>query len=143
MSRDWRVDDSETQMLVLALAELSLSRPGWEYAIRLLVRRQGTLFEEMFDRLRFTSKDRVRESHADVLGRHRPDILAGPEEVEGMGEPEFKRVAVGLPKSDPAIDRGPPLPIKRVKMPRRPRARTVRASQLPDEAVSTPRDGKL
>jgi hypothetical protein len=54
-------DEGHRQLVLLALAELALSRPGFDYAVREIAKRlQG---EEMFDAFKRTSADRVKESH--------------------------------------------------------------------------------
>jgi hypothetical protein len=50
-------DELDVQMICLALAELSLSRPGFEYAIREIAKKLDA--EEIFDGMRKANADRV------------------------------------------------------------------------------------
>ncbi len=52
------------QLILLALAELALSRPGFDYALRQL----ALLFlgEEMFEHFKKLNADRVKESRSSV-----------------------------------------------------------------------------
>jgi hypothetical protein len=56
-----RIDfESQRQMIVLALAELALSRPGWDESIREIVRHYDGEGLPMFEGFKRTSADRVR-----------------------------------------------------------------------------------
>jgi hypothetical protein len=58
------IDECEHQMTMLALAELSLSRPGWKNSIdRIAKKMHGA---EMYEGFRVTSSDRVKETHKSL-----------------------------------------------------------------------------
>jgi hypothetical protein len=61
-----RVTEEERQLILLALAELSLSRPGWDDALRRIA--VGLFGEAIYIELMRLNADRVKETH----GRLRP-----------------------------------------------------------------------
>jgi hypothetical protein len=55
MKRTFTVDEGQRQILLLALAKLSLERPGWEYALDLIAAQlQG---REMYESFRVDRAD--------------------------------------------------------------------------------------
>lgn len=54
------------QMLVLALAELALSRPGWDHSIREIVRNYDDEKLSMFESFKASNADRVKATHGDL-----------------------------------------------------------------------------
>jgi hypothetical protein len=60
------MEEKQRQMIILALAELALSRPGWEYSLREIAK----MFcgEDMYEGFKKTSADRVKATHADLRG---------------------------------------------------------------------------
>jgi hypothetical protein len=58
--------ESQRQMIVLALAELALSRPGFEEAIRDIARFYDNEELTLFDCFKQNNADRVRESHGNL-----------------------------------------------------------------------------
>jgi hypothetical protein len=58
------LDEGQRQMLLLALAELALSRPGWDHSIREIASRFSGL--EMYESFKLSNADRVRESRGPV-----------------------------------------------------------------------------
>lgn len=63
------LDEMERQMILLAIAELALSRPGWDYSLQLIaVRLQGAA---MFDAFKRANADRVKAERSP-LGRDVP-----------------------------------------------------------------------
>jgi len=59
--------EAQRQMIVLALAELALSRPGWEDSIREIVRFYDVEGFPMFTAFKEANADRVKKTHG-VLG---------------------------------------------------------------------------
>jgi hypothetical protein len=57
------LDEPQRQMVLLAIALMSLDRPGWEMASRELAKVFGG--EEMYDSFRASNEDRF---HPDQLG---------------------------------------------------------------------------
>jgi hypothetical protein len=51
-------DDEDAQVMILALAQLALDRPGWDRMIRLMV--QQFKAEEMFERFKELNADRFK-----------------------------------------------------------------------------------
>jgi hypothetical protein len=66
-SRDhyFTIEEGERQAVLLALAELALSRPGWDDMLRRLAEKLNGL--EMFDGLKLTSADRVASERAPLF----------------------------------------------------------------------------
>jgi hypothetical protein len=58
-------EEGDRQILLLALAELALSRPGWQYAIGLIVERLHG--EEMYINFKRTNADRVKAERGDLM----------------------------------------------------------------------------
>lgn len=59
--------EGQRQIIVLALAELALSRPGWEpEAIKPIVRYYDTDGLPLFEAFKKTSADRVKETHGGL-----------------------------------------------------------------------------
>jgi hypothetical protein len=58
------IEEGERQMTMLALAELSLSRPGWKNAIDEIAKKMHGF--EMYEGFRVTSSDRVKETHKSL-----------------------------------------------------------------------------
>jgi len=59
--------EPERQMMILAIAELALSRPGWDHTLTELAEKLNG--REMFEELKRLNADRVRESHDDLAGK--------------------------------------------------------------------------
>jgi hypothetical protein len=55
------LDEGERQMILLAMAELALSRPGWDWTLGETAEKLHG--REMFEGFKKTSADRVKESH--------------------------------------------------------------------------------
>lgn len=55
-----KIDEGERQMVLLALAELALSRPGWDHALSLIAERIDNPGAEMYSELKRLNADRVR-----------------------------------------------------------------------------------
>jgi hypothetical protein len=62
-ARDHADFEAERQMIVLALAELALSRPGFEDAIKQIVRNFDSEGLLLFEAFKQTNRDRVKFSH--------------------------------------------------------------------------------
>jgi hypothetical protein len=58
------MDSADLQLVCLALAELSLRRPGWLSATRLLAIKFGGVY--LFDQFRVSSARFVSETHDDA-----------------------------------------------------------------------------
>ncbi len=59
-------EEGQRQMMLLAIAELALSRPGWDWTLGELAKQmQG---EEMFAELKRLNADRVRSERAPICG---------------------------------------------------------------------------
>jgi hypothetical protein len=58
-------EEGERQMILLALAELALSRPGWDYALGGIAEQ----FEgrEMFEDFKRINADRVKTTHKPLM----------------------------------------------------------------------------
>lgn len=54
---NYDLEQSDRQMVLLALAELSIRRPGWNYAAREVAKKLGVEAETMFDMFKDTSTD--------------------------------------------------------------------------------------
>jgi hypothetical protein len=70
-----KIEDSERQVILLGLAELALSRPGWTERLEDIAERFDGL--ELFDQFKRANSDRVRESHAPP-GESWPERHANP-----------------------------------------------------------------
>jgi len=55
------MDESNRQIILLALAELSIHRPGWDYVLREIAGKQGSDGEVMYEQFKVTSADRNEE----------------------------------------------------------------------------------
>lgn len=55
--------EGERQMILLALAELALSRPGWDDALRRIAKNYDDGGLPMFEELKRLNADRVKETH--------------------------------------------------------------------------------
>lgn len=55
--------EAQRQMILLALAELALSRPGWENSIREIARHYDGDQLEMFEGFKKSNADRVKQTH--------------------------------------------------------------------------------
>jgi hypothetical protein len=79
-------DRDDVQMISLALAELSLSRPGFEYAIREIAKKMRA--EEIFDGMRKANADRVSPAgHKSMMrgGELAPaNDLISPRKLEAL-----------------------------------------------------------
>jgi hypothetical protein len=60
-------DELDRQIVLLALAELALSRPGMDLAAREIARQFGS--EEMFDGFKRSNADRVKHTHKPFAAR--------------------------------------------------------------------------
>jgi hypothetical protein len=58
------VDEGERQVLLLALAELALSRPGWDTMLREIAEKFGGV--PLFESFKRTSADRVKAERAPL-----------------------------------------------------------------------------
>jgi hypothetical protein len=59
------LNEGDRQMILLALAELALSRPGWDDALRRIAEHyRGS---EMFEQFKVTSADRVKAERGPLL----------------------------------------------------------------------------
>jgi hypothetical protein len=54
-----KLDEGERQMAVLAFAELALSRPGWDSALKAIAQRVDNPGAPMYERMKKSSADRV------------------------------------------------------------------------------------
>lgn len=61
---DVRFEEGNRQLVLLAIAELALSRPGFDHALGLIADQLGG--REMFDGFKRTSADRVKASHGPL-----------------------------------------------------------------------------
>jgi hypothetical protein len=57
--------EEERQAMLLALAELALSRPGWDDMLRLITRKLRG--EELFDEFKRVNADRVKAERGPLL----------------------------------------------------------------------------
>jgi hypothetical protein len=58
-------EEGDRQLVLLAIAELSLSRPGWDYALGLIADQlQG---REMYDEFKRLNADRVKAERTDLV----------------------------------------------------------------------------
>lgn len=62
-----QIDEEERQVVILALAELALSRPGWDHMLRHIVERIDAPGLAMFEQLKSSNADRVARRHAALL----------------------------------------------------------------------------
>jgi hypothetical protein len=62
-----KLAEGERQMLVLALAELALSRPGWDDALRRIVVRIDNPGMPMYESLKASNADRVKEDRGPLI----------------------------------------------------------------------------
>lgn len=62
-NRDRDDFEGQRQMILLALAELALSRPGWDDAIRRIARNYDQPNLSLFESLKANNADRVKETH--------------------------------------------------------------------------------
>jgi hypothetical protein len=60
------LEEEDRQMLLLAIAELSLSRPGWAPYLRLIA--DKLCGPEMFERFRVLNADRVKAERGPIGG---------------------------------------------------------------------------
>ena len=59
------IEEGQRQMILLALAELALSRPGWDWTLGETAEKlQG---REMFEDFKRSNADRVKESRQPLL----------------------------------------------------------------------------
>jgi hypothetical protein len=61
------LEEGERQMLVLALAELALSRPGWNDCLQRIAQRVENEGAPMYERFKRSSADRVRVERGPLL----------------------------------------------------------------------------
>lgn len=77
--RGWKnLPEEDRQMVLLALAELALSRPGWDDTLGRIA--DGMQGRPMFDEFKRLNADRVKESRGDLAGYHvGVDMASGPD----------------------------------------------------------------
>jgi hypothetical protein len=61
------LEEGERQMLVLALAELALSRPGWNDCLQRIAQRVENEGAPMYERFKRSSADRVRAERGPLV----------------------------------------------------------------------------
>jgi hypothetical protein len=88
-----KLDEGERQMLVLAMAELALSRPGWDDALRRIVGRIDNPGTPMYESLKASNADRVRVERGPLFPARM--ILKHDDE-------EVRRWIHGINQGDPA-----------------------------------------
>jgi hypothetical protein len=59
------LEEDQRQMVVLAIAELALSRPGWDEALGEIAEQFGA--REMFEDFKRINADRVKASHGPLV----------------------------------------------------------------------------
>ena len=62
-----KFDNGDRQMLLLALAELSLARPGWDTALLCIVERIGGDSPAMYQELKHVNADRVQAERMPLM----------------------------------------------------------------------------
>lgn len=66
MSHTFQIDEEDRQLVILALAELALSRPGWDYACRTAAEKFGGQNAlTMFDDFKKTSADHIKPRYSN------------------------------------------------------------------------------
>ena len=74
----FKIEEGERQMILLAIAELALTRPGWDWCLGELAEKLSG--REMFEGFKVTSSDRVKP--ADFLRLQDPTPKATTEGTE-------------------------------------------------------------
>jgi hypothetical protein len=76
----YEIDEGDRQLILLAIAELALSRPGWDWTLGRLAELLSTSpavadGRVMFEQFKSANADRVKESHTprDLRWLNRPD----------------------------------------------------------------------
>jgi hypothetical protein len=87
------LDEAERQMVVLAFAELSLSRPGWNDSLLEIAQRIDRPGAPMFARMKTSNADRVRAERSPLVGR-------GPVNLHEDDE-DIRRWIHGINQGDP------------------------------------------
>lgn len=72
-----QMDEEERQVVILALAELALSRPGWDHMLRHIVERIDAPGLAMFEQLKSSNADRVQAERGPM-----PPLVAQQDEEE-------------------------------------------------------------
>ena len=70
------IEEEERQMLVLALAELALSRPGWDDSIREIAVKLDRPGTPMYEGFKVTSADRVKAERTSLVKAQSPVVDA-------------------------------------------------------------------
>lgn len=70
-----KVEEGYRQMILLAIAELALSRPGWDYALGEIA--ESFRGREMFEEFKRLNSDRVKAERAPLLPERSPQKDSG------------------------------------------------------------------
>lgn len=62
-----QVDEGERQIILLALAELSLSRPGWDDALRRIAAQIDSPGLPLYENLKCANADRVQAERGPLM----------------------------------------------------------------------------
>jgi hypothetical protein len=85
--------EEDRQMLLLAMAELALSRPGWDAALRAIAQRIDNAGTPMYDEMKTANADRVRAERGPV---DRSPFTSLREDEE-----EVRRWIIGINQAQP------------------------------------------
>lgn len=88
-ARDHVQEESDRQLVLLAIAELALSRPGFNPALELIAISLGS--REMFEQFKLTSSDRIRASHGPFGFSPTGPIQFHPDELDYVNAKLFGR----------------------------------------------------
>jgi hypothetical protein len=88
------LNEGERQMTLLAFAELALSRPGWDNALKVIARRIDNPGTPMYESLKISNADRVRADRSPVTPNPFLTLRQDDEDIRrwvsgiNQGEPE-------------------------------------------------------